>query len=167
MIRLALLLASSALQSACSADVPRATSESTAAAHPANGATGRDQNQGTVSPMSENQLVITSGAGQVRVELVENDATKALLRMLPLTVEMRDHLRQEKTGNLPSALPDVERQTGISAGTLGLWGDDDFVIYYRDGQVPAPGVVILGRVVGNVAVFDRPGPVTVRIQRAD
>jgi DNA-binding MarR family transcriptional regulator len=31
------------------------------------------------------------------------------LRMLPITIDIRDHLRQEKTGNLPSALPAVER----------------------------------------------------------
>jgi hypothetical protein len=87
--------------------------------------------------------------------------------MLPVTIEMRDHLRQEKTGNLPSPLPDVQRQTDFSAGTLGLWSNDDFVIYYGSGRVPAPGIGVLGRVVDDVAVFDRPGPVTVRLERVD
>jgi hypothetical protein len=50
---------------------------------------------------------------------------------------------------------------------LGLWGDDDFVIYYRNGHVPEPGISVLGRVAGDVAIFDRPGPVTVRIERVD
>ena len=61
--------------------------------------------------------------------------------MLPLTIEMRDHLRQEKTGNLPSPLPAVERQLDFSAGTLGLWSSNHFVIYYRDGRVPQPGII--------------------------
>jgi hypothetical protein len=90
-----------------------------------------------------------------------------LLRMLPVTIEMRDHLRQEKTGNLPSPLPEVQRQTDFSAGILGLWGSDAFVIYYRNGRVPAPGIIVLGRVVGDIAIFDRPAPVTVRIERAE
>ena len=42
------------------------------------------------------------GLGQFTAELVDNDATRSLVRMLPITIEMRDHLRQEKTGNLPS-----------------------------------------------------------------
>jgi hypothetical protein len=121
----------------------------------------------TGSTMSATQIVISSDRGRVTAELVDNQATRALLRMLPLTIDMRDHLRQEKTGNLPSSLPEVPRQTDFSAGTLGLWGKDDFVIYYRNGRVPAPGISVLGRVVSDVAIFDRPGPVTVRIERAD
>jgi len=74
-------------------------------------------------------------------------------------------LRQEKTGNLPSALPAVERQLDFSTGTLGLWSSNHFVIYYRDGRVPQPGIIILGRVTGDVSIFDRPGPVTVRVER--
>jgi hypothetical protein len=58
---------------------------------------------------------------------------------LPLTIEMRDHLRQEKTGNLPSPLPEVERQLDFFTGTLGLWSSDHFVIYYRDGRVLSRG----------------------------
>jgi hypothetical protein len=62
--------------------------------------------------------------------------------MLPITIDMRDHLRQEKTGNLPSSLPAIERQLAFSTGTLGLWSSNHFVIYYRDGRVPQPGIVI-------------------------
>jgi hypothetical protein len=32
--------------------------------------------------------------------------------------------------------------------------------------VPQPGIIILGNVTGNVSIFDRPGPVTVRVERA-
>jgi len=84
--------------------------------------------------------------------------------MLPVTIEMHDHLRQEKTGDLPSPLPAVARQTAFSKGTIGLWSSDHFVIYYRGGQVPQPGIVILGQVTGDVSIFDRPGPVTVRVE---
>ena len=84
--------------------------------------------------------------------------------MLPITIEMTDHLHQEKTGNLPLPLPDVPRQRDFAPGILGLWGSDHFVIYYRKGRVPQPGIVILGNIIGDVSIFDRPGPVAVRIE---
>ena len=115
--------------------------------------------------MAQERILLSSDWGEVMAELVDNDATRALVRMLPLTIEMRDHLRQEKTGNLPSPLPAVERQRDFSAGTLGLWSSDHFVIYYRGGRVPQPGIVLLGRATGDVSAFDRPGPVTVRVGR--
>lgn len=171
MIRLALMLAISSLQGACSPDKvasnAAAGNQSIVPAHSEASAPAREFDQGTGVTMSSTQIVITSDQGDVTAELIDNAATQALLRMLPVTIEMRDHLRQEKTGNLPSPLPEVQRQTDFSAGTLGLWGNDDFVIYYRKGRVPAPGISIIGRVVGDVAMFDRPGPVTVRIERAD
>jgi len=116
--------------------------------------------------MAQERLLISSDWGNVTADLVDNDASKSLVQMLPVTIEMRDHLRQEKTGNLPSPLPAVARQTAFSKGTLGLWSSDHFVIYYRDGRVPQPGIIILGQVTGDVAIFDRPGSVTVQIERA-
>ena len=115
--------------------------------------------------MAQERILISSDWGKVAAELVDNSATRSLVQMLPLTIEMRDHLRQEKTGNLSSPLPAVERQLDFSTGTLGLWSSNHFVIYYRDGRVPQPGIIILGRVTGDVSIFDRPGPVTVRVER--
>lgn len=115
--------------------------------------------------MAQERILLSSDWGKVTAELVDNNATRSLVQMLPLTIEMRDHLRQEKTGNLPSPLPAVERQLDFSTGTLGLWSSNHFVIYYRDGQVPQPGIILLGQVTGDVSIFDRPGPVTVRVER--
>jgi hypothetical protein len=105
--------------------------------------------------MAQQQIVISSEWGKVKAELVDNEATRALVKMLPVTIAMRDHLRQEKTGDLPSPLPAVPRQTGFSKGTLGLWSADHFVIYYKDGRVPQPGIIILGQVTDDVSIFDR------------
>ena len=120
----------------------------------------------TGAAMAQEQILISSDWGNVKAELVDNEATRSLVRMLPITIEMRDHLRQEKTGDLPSPLATVPRQTAFSKGTLGLWSSDHFVIYYRDGRVPQPGIIILGQVMGDVSIFDRPGPVTVRVELA-
>ena len=115
--------------------------------------------------MAQDRIMISSDWGKVTAELIDNNATRSLLQMLPLTIEMRDHLRQEKTGNLPSPLPAVDRQLDFSTGTLGLWSSNHFVIYYRDGSVPQPGIILLGRVTEDISIFDRPSPVTVRVER--
>ena len=121
---------------------------------------------GLIRPaMAQERIMISSDWGKVTAELVDNNATRSLLQMLPLRIEMRDHLRQEKTGNLPSPLPAIDRQLDFSTGTLGLWSSNHFVIYYRDGSVPQPGIILLGRVTDDVSIFDRPGPVTVRVER--
>lgn len=117
--------------------------------------------------MSSNEILIVTERGPLRAELADNETARALAAMLPLQLRMRDHLRQEKTGVLPSALPEGVRQTEFSVGTLGLWEDRDFVIYYGDGRVPAPGIVILGRVSGDLSQFDNPDGVTVSLRRAD
>ncbi|HYF86156.1 cyclophilin-like fold protein [Azospirillum sp.] len=116
--------------------------------------------------MAQDRILISSEWGNVTAELVDNAATRSLVQTLPITVEMHDHLRQEKTGNLPAALPEAARQRDFSSGTLGLWGPDHFVIYYRSGRVPQPGIVILGTVTGDVSIFDRPGPISVQVQHA-
>ena len=118
------------------------------------------------SALAQDRILISSDWGNVSAELEDNAAVRALTTMLPLTIEMDDHLRQEKTGDLPSSLPAAPRQREFFAGTLGLWSSGDFVIYYRGGRVPQPGIVILGQVQGDVSVFDRPGKVTVRIEKA-
>jgi hypothetical protein len=120
----------------------------------------------TGSAMAQERILISSDWGNATAELADNEATRTLVRMLPVAIAMRDHLRQEKTGDIPSPLPSGPRQTGFSKGMLGLWGSDHFVIYYRDGHVPQPGIIILGQVTGDVSIFDRPGPVAVRIERA-
>ena len=115
--------------------------------------------------MAQERITISSEWGTVGATLADNAAARSLVAQLPVTMAMRDHLRQEKTGNLPAALAVAPRQTGFAKGTLGLWSANHFVIYYRDGEVPQPGIVILGQVDGDVSIFDRPGSVTVTVAR--
>lgn len=171
MIRAATLLALSTLHGGCSPGEPSANpnaadNKEIVAASQGDSRQLGERGSEMGAPISQTRVSITSDRGQVTAELVDNDATRALVRMLPLTIEMRDHLRQEKTGSLPSPLPDSHRQIAFSAGTLGLWGNDDFVIYYRNGRVPPPGIVILGHVRGDLTIFDRPEPFSVRIHQA-
>src|SRR5690349_19265137 len=117
--------------------------------------------------MAQDHILITSQWGAVTAELADNPAARALAQRLPLTIEMSDHLRQEKTGTLSAPLPRAMRGVDFAAGTLGLWGPDHFVIYYRNGRVPQPGIVVLGKVTGDVSIFDWPGSVSVQLRRAD
>lgn len=117
--------------------------------------------------MTQEQIRISSEWGEVTAQLGTGEAAKALTAMLPLTIAMHDHMRQEKTGNLPSPLPVEPRQRDFSVGTLGLWDADHFVIYYRSGRVPSPGIIVLGQTTGDVSIFDRPGSVAVTVQRIE
>jgi hypothetical protein len=121
----------------------------------------------TGAVMAGERIRIASAWGEVTAEAADTDAGAALMEMLPLTIEMRDHLRQEKTGYLPSDIVDGARQQAFQKGTLGLWSRNHFVIYYRDGRVPQPGIRILGQIQGDVSIFDRAGSVTVEITRID
>ncbi|WP_341913014.1 cyclophilin-like fold protein [Ferrovibrio terrae] len=116
---------------------------------------------------AQSRIRISSDWGVLTATLADNDAGRALARMLPLTLETHDHLRQEKVGTLPRSLPEIARQRGFQPGTLGIWNADRFVIYYVRGEVPNPGIMIVGQVDGNTAIYDRPGSVTVRIERID
>ncbi len=40
--------------------------------------------------MAQQRIQISSGWGTVTAELVDNDAARSLIQMLPLTIEMRD-----------------------------------------------------------------------------
>ena len=115
--------------------------------------------------MAQERIQISSDWGNVTAELADNSAARLLIQMLPITIDMRDHLRQEKTGNLPSPLPEIARQRDFATGTLGLWGPDHFVIYYTSGRVPQSGIAILGKVTGDVSIFNRPGSVAIRVER--
>ncbi len=83
--------------------------------------------------MAQERILISSDWGRVTAELLDSEASRALLKMLPVTISMSDHLRQEKTGYLPSNLPEIARQTPFLKGTLGIWNSNHFVIYYRAG----------------------------------
>jgi hypothetical protein len=115
--------------------------------------------------MGQERIRVSSEWGEVMAEPVDNATTRALVRMLPVTVSMRDHLRQEKTGDLLQSLSETGRQRDFTSGTLGLWSSDHLVIYYRSGRVPSPGIIVLGHVTGDVSIFDRPGPVSIRIEK--
>ena len=110
----------------------------------------------TGAAMAQEQILISSEWGKVKAELVDNEATRSLVRMLPVTIEMRDHLRQEKTGDLPSPLAPVPRQTAFSghAGAVEFGSLRDLLPRWPRSTA---GDHHPGKVTDDVSIFDRPG----------
>jgi hypothetical protein len=111
---------------------------------------------------------IRMGDQTVTATLNNSDAARDLIAMLPLSVNMRDHMRREKTGPLPGPLS--ERTRGVSAyetGDLGYWrpGGNFVIFYLHDGlTIPSPGIVRLGKVDSGVDIFNVSGSVNVTIE---
>jgi len=111
------------------------------------------------------------GNHAITARLNDSEAARDFAAMLPLTIQMDDHLRREKTGIIPRSLS--ERTLGSSTyglGDLGYWRPrNTFVIFYRqDGlTIPGPGIVLLGKVDSGVEIFDVPGTVQVAVESID
>jgi hypothetical protein len=55
--------------------------------------------------MAQEQIRISSVWGEVTATLADNDAAGALLEMLPLTIDMRDHLHRKRRGTCHLTCP--------------------------------------------------------------
>lgn len=92
-------------------------------------------NPNTQSLNSEQKMTtmqITIGEVPFTVELAGNATSDTLQTLLPLTLSMDDHLRNEKHAQLPKPLPtDSHTPRQIQAGDVMLWGDDTLVIFYE------------------------------------
>ncbi|HEV3409075.1 MAG TPA: cyclophilin-like fold protein [Chthoniobacterales bacterium] len=101
---------------------------------------------GNVASAQEGQRIrIRMGDQAVTARLNNSEAARDFVAMLPLSLNMSDHLRREKTGHLPEPLSEQTR--GIPTyvkGDLGSWRPGrNFVIFYlHDGlTIPSPGIV--------------------------
>lgn len=116
------------------------------------------------------RIRIRFGDKVVTATLNRTDAARDFAAMLPLAIDMDDHLRREKTGIIPKRLS--ERTPGsrtYEKGDLGYWRPrNTFVIFYRhDGlDIPAPGIVLIGKLDAGAEIFDVPGSVDVRVDIA-
>lgn len=93
------------------------------------------QSEGSAAQENMQALKVTiTIAGQAyAVTLTDNDAARALLKQLPLTVTMNDLNANEKYYYLSHSLPtDAMRPAGIFSGDLMLYGSDCLVLFYED-----------------------------------
>lgn len=79
------------------------------------------------------RLQITAGAKSFFVKLYDNAATRALLKKLPLTLDMGELNGNEKYYYLKENLPtDSKKMSSVNAGDLMLYGQDCLVLFYED-----------------------------------
>lgn len=82
-----------------------------------------------------NTMNITIGQSTFSAELADTKAAQELTALLPLTLEMQDHLSNEKFAELPKDLSRNDQAVGrIEAGDIMLWGGNTLVVFYESFQ---------------------------------
>lgn len=80
----------------------------------------------------ESRMWITVGERRFAITLTDNEAARAFVVTLPLTLDMEDLHGNEKKKELPDALPTRESRPGtIRNGDIMLWGSRTVVIFYQ------------------------------------
>jgi len=109
----------------------------------------------------------------VPATLAETAAGREFAAQLPLTLEVRDPMGQAKSGRLPAPIDSTVATTSPDPAAGGIYYAPDnqiLAIFHDDlGQtVPAPGLIHLGAVDGDLAPVAAAGNrVRVRIDLAD
>lgn len=77
-------------------------------------------------------MQLTINTHTFTVDLADTAAAKELRLLLPLTLTMQDHLRNEKHADLPRSLPRNDSRPGrIEAGDVMLWQGRTLVVFYE------------------------------------
>ncbi|WP_373819949.1 cyclophilin-like fold protein [Glaesserella sp.] len=80
----------------------------------------------------ENMMNITIGQSTFSAELADTKAAQELTALLPLTLEMQDHLSNEKFADLPKSLTRNDAAVGrIETGDIMLWDGNTLVVFYE------------------------------------
>ncbi len=117
-----LLLLAAVLCSACTPANSRAEAPATSAR--------ASQTQGAAMQLTINNYSFTA-------DLADTAAAQELRRLLPLTLTMQDHLRNEKHAELPRRLSSDDQRPGrIEAGDVMLWQGQTIVVFYESFSSP-------------------------------
>ena len=121
------------------------------------------------NPVQEDDMRIEiSITGQrFQATLDDSAASRDLIALLPVTMEMNDHGAVEKTGALPSPLSLEGQPAGADpdVGDIGYYAPgNDLVLYYGD-QSYYNGIVVLGHMEGNAAehIAEMDGAITATV----
>jgi hypothetical protein len=106
----------------------------------------------TANTPGERRIWMAVGERRFAVTLADNEAARAFVAQLPLTLDMPDLNGNEKHVKLPKALPANARRPGtIRNGDLMLWGADTLVVFYLTFDSPY-SYTRLGRIEEAVAL---------------
>jgi hypothetical protein len=89
----------------------------------------------TTPPTSElmkDTIKVMIGDNQFKVILESNAAANKFIRMLPLTISMKDLNSNEKFFDFSTSLPaNASNPNTINSGDLMLWGSNTLVLFYK------------------------------------
>jgi len=114
-------------------------------------------------------LEIDIGRQVLTAQLDDSQAARDFVSLLPLTMTLNDLFRREKYGRLPRPISESgPRKHAYDVGELIYWspGPDVAIFYRHDGQgIPEPGVIVLGKITGDLQALSRAGSLkaTIRI----
>lgn len=115
------------------------------------------------------RIRLTAGDTVLNATLDDNATARDFAALLPLTLRMNDLFQREKYSHLPRSLTaGGEPQSSYEVGDIAYWspGPDIAIFYHHDGQsIPAPGIVILGKIDSGADAFKKyDGTVDVTIE---
>lgn len=94
------------------------------------------------------QIKVLINDKRYTMTLADTQAAQELLSQLPLKLELDDFNQNEKVGNLGRKYPTAsENVDHIYSGDVMLYGDDNFVIFYKNFPTPY-SYTRLGRLEG-------------------
>jgi hypothetical protein len=101
--------------------------------------------------------------------LIDSPTSRDFVSLLPLTLTMNDLFGREKFGHLPRAITEEgTRSQTYEVGEVVYWSPGpDVAIFYRHDErsIPAPGIIVVGKIDGGVEALNVPGSVKVTIER--
>jgi hypothetical protein len=121
-------------------------------------------------PKIMQRITIMAGDRPMTATLYDNPTARAFAATLPFAVTMHDHRDQEKAGPLPRPLSTGgPAQRDFTAGEIGYWSPTaDIAVYYRSGDgLPSPGIIMIGKVDGDLMPMKAKGNLRVRFARAE
>lgn len=114
------------------------------------------------------KLQLTVNDKAMTATLIDSETTRDFVSLLPLTITMNDLFGREKSGDLPRAIAESGARTRTyEVGDVVYWSPSvHLAIYYRhDGQpIPAPGIIVIGKIDSGVEALNVPGSIKVRIE---
>jgi hypothetical protein len=144
-----------------------------------NGKEKTDYNNKSVQGRNTEQEKADTGKVKILIEienntltafLEKNETTENLLKLLPMTITMKDLYKSEKYAELPVKLPAAgARRRNYETRDIGYWVPGNcLVIYYKQTGEIINGLQIIGKINEDVEVFEKyKGTVELKLLRAE
>lgn len=110
------------------------------------------------------KLKVTIGNKEFTATLNESEAGKEFVKLLPMTIKMRDHGGFEKTTSLPRNLPGRATNPGmIEVGDIMVWSGSSLVLFYSAHRT-SYSYIKLGRIDNTSGIREAMGRGSVNVK---